>query len=776
MRGSQVFTYDPQTGGIRADLPPQLVPQGSLIGGSNCLLDIDGLYKPRFGYGAWQSGTPTQALQGLLWYTDIDGTPRYVGGSYQNLYAIVGGSWAKISPALLNGSTSDLVRIVAFDQPYMNPYASTASYMSAIFANNHDPLQIWNAGLASSQALTMTYAAAGTNTYSFNTVPSFSSPTATISALSVAVDGQTVTVTVSSTTNFVVGMGITVLNIVNAVSGSNTNTRFYNGQFVITAIGSGTITWVQALAGTAGAYTSGGSIAATSPYPLNQQFFFTVTNSNTVAYATISALSLGSDNQTVTATLSSASGFFVGQGIVVANATPTDYNGAFTITAVSGSTISWVLSAPLIACPYVSGGTVTGGCTLNLNSIGPVPLRYLNEGVVDELPAGYLIPGTVGATIPPSNPPPYNVYYDGTQFVIGTNDLAPSARDVFILNERVVALNPTDAAGRHPSSVYWSAAFDGQTWPAQAYEDLTDTDDPLIAGRMIGFNAAVVFGEESGWLMQGVWGGSDANAFSFTPIPAVITGPVSPQAIVPYGGILWYLARDLRVWTCDGSTAKPISAPIDALLAADIDTTQLTKAYAFYHAQQKQIWFVYQAVGGGTHAVVIAMRANGPVYEVPQIFSETLTAGALALDNVSSATIAILAAATGSVYQFGASTPNDNTNQIPYSFTPALMTGGALKDILLDSMEVWFKPAPSFELVTLQLQGMLFPFDDAPTSVTLFPVNVEDQATFFLPISLPLLNTYSRYIRLTISGNSYSRVVMFGGAQLFYNPQARASA
>src|SRR5271167_70567 len=120
MRGQTPFIYDAPALGLRADVPVHKVPQGALISGQNMFLDIDGFYKPRFGYGAWSAatGAPGQPLQGFLWYTDIDGSYQYVGGSAGFFYAVVGGAWTQVGSGL-NGVTADQVRIVDFDQPYM---------------------------------------------------------------------------------------------------------------------------------------------------------------------------------------------------------------------------------------------------------------------------------------------------------------------------------------------------------------------------------------------------------------------------------------------------------------------------------------------------------------------------------------------------------------------------------------------------------------------------------------------------------------------------------
>tara|TARA_R110002126_G_scaffold22446_7_gene80049 strand:- start:10575 stop:13328 length:2754 start_codon:yes stop_codon:yes gene_type:complete len=62
---------------------------------------------------------------------------------------------------------------------------------------------------------------------------------------------------------------------------------------------------------------------------------------------------------TVTLTFTGGASFLVGKSITVSGITPTTYNGTFTITATTGTTVSYVLgSAP---AAYTSGGLIYGG-------------------------------------------------------------------------------------------------------------------------------------------------------------------------------------------------------------------------------------------------------------------------------------------------------------------------------------------------------------------------------------------------------------------------------
>lgn len=534
---------------------------------------------------------------------------------------------------------------------------------------------------------------------------------------------------------------------------------------------------------------SGQYVAATNPtfgeYPPNvPQFFFTFQNLNTVPSTSISGI--GISGSTVTITVSSAAGFYVGQGITITNVDPSNFDGIFIITNVVGNQISFVV--PGASGMYVSGGTVTGGATINLNAIGPVPIRAIINGVLSELPANYLVPGIT-----------YNMAFDGVEFLIGTNLTAPVARDIAVISDRVVAVNIEQGNFRSPSLVVWTAAYDPTNWPALAFNGLYDTDDPLIAVKAIGQGACVVYGEESAWLGQSVPGAPDAYAFAFTQIRSVTVGPVSPAVVVLAEGLQYYLARDARIWSCDGNSAQPVSAAIDPLILNDLDPTEWTQTHAVYYPQYRQIWFFYPSrtdnIDGPAKAIIYSLARQA--FEPLAIFVEAITASTVhafttsttwnQLTNpwttytvpwdsfpVESQLSVLLGFESGDVQTFSSNSPTDNGAQIPYGFTPGLFNIDAITDQLVDSLELFFNPAQNFELLTLAVLGLSFPQDPGYVDFA-FPVDLSDPTTYSLPKSLPTINTYRRYYKLIFSGITINRGMRFGGGNIFQNEQARSS-
>jgi len=130
--------------------------------------------------------------------------------------------------------------------------------------------------------------------------------------------GTTATLTFSGAYIFIVGSTITV---------SGMTPSGYNGNYTVTASGSGTVSYANATTG----FTTAGKIGATATLTFAGSFIFTV-----------------------------------GKSITVTGIVPDGYNGIYTTTAATSTSVSYfVTSTP---GTYVSGGLITGGG----NSLGVI--------------------------------------------------------------------------------------------------------------------------------------------------------------------------------------------------------------------------------------------------------------------------------------------------------------------------------------------------------------------------------------------------------------------
>src|SRR5216683_3662993 len=119
MRGEPIPLAVP-TQGVFKNVPPDQVPQGGLIDGLNCWLDIDGLYKPRFGYSPFIGvGPAIGPVMGIWWWTDLDNSNQYLIVSTTDVATAIGSGTAlsKVTGASsLTGTLNDPVRFVSFFQ------------------------------------------------------------------------------------------------------------------------------------------------------------------------------------------------------------------------------------------------------------------------------------------------------------------------------------------------------------------------------------------------------------------------------------------------------------------------------------------------------------------------------------------------------------------------------------------------------------------------------------------------------------------------------------
>lgn len=468
--------------------------------------------------------------------------------------------------------------------------------------------------------------------------------------------------------------------------------------------------------------------------------------------------------------------------------------------AGSGNTLAFNTTPTFAALPvsnpgpnwfFTVTGSNTGATTLNINSIGAKSIMYISGGVLTSLPSGYLAPGTV-----------YNVSYDGTEFIIGTNVVAPICRHICALNGRIVGVDVTSGAVRVPYQVTWSEAFDGTLWPPLNFQNMLDTSDQLIAAVPIGFNAAVVHGLKTGYLMQGVFGANDANAFSFTPINGYKAGPASPLAIIPYaGGQLW-LGQDFRFWTTDGYSAQPfVSAGgvPTAVLQGTLSNGLRQRFFAFDEWNPRRYWFMCLGNSNSNSIGVVLGNEPQPHFETLQYFPTTFTAATPVLSLSSATTWADLTnpwyeypvpwnsflqsrqmtqivSDSSAVHQFGQhGGVTDDGTAIFYSMTPGLLTQGPEQDIRPESFDLFAQLGAQLELATLQFDGLAYP-DDPGATVLAAIVNYSDPATFVTPQVYPEMATYSRYLRVTLSGYSIYRQLAYGGMRVYCNLQGRASA
>lgn len=132
--------------------------------------------------------------------------------------------------------------------------------------------------------------------------------------------------------------------------------------------------------------------------------------------------------------------------------------------------------------------------------------------------------------------------------------------------------------------------------------------------------------------------------------------------------------------------------------------------------------------------------------------------------------------AGGNVDLFGDNATTDAGAAIAYSLVPALVQNNSRHDILLDSWDFILKVASFFELVTVEFDSLKQPLSP-PVPITATAISLNDKSTYSVSKAYPGpgQNKYSRYIRVTMSGVSFTRAFAFGGATIFVQILERPS-
>lgn len=431
----------------------------------------------------------------------------------------------------------------------------------------------------------------------------------------------------------------------------------------------------------------------------------------------------------------------------------------------------------------------TAAATVNLNGLGAVSLKSLINGVPTDFTAGQLQPGAI-----------YNFTYDGTQMMLGTNIQAPVCRAMAVIGDRVVGVNVINGSVRNYTQITWTAAFDMTVWPALAFYNLIDADDPLVAVASIGNFAAVVYGTQTGTLMQAVSGVTDPFAFQFTPIKPVTIGPAGVAALTAVAGVHYFLGTDSRVWYCDGTQAYPISQTVDALVMPDMNQTYKSQTVAMYYPQYRQAWFWYPSLqdglAGPSKAVVYAIDRS--VFETVQEFAPaiiratalgTKTSGTLWSDltlpwsnytapwssfSMTNSMAFMIGNDDGTIYDFTANSTSDNGTPISYSFTPGFIQQGPSHDVNISGWSVYFKPTSVFELSFLNIYSLNSPLGIA-TNYGNTPFDLSDERTWHMPQTWPQAQKYQKYLQLTFNAETTQRQFAFGGATFYINQQERSN-
>ena len=208
---------------------------------------------------------------------------------------------------------------------------------------------------------------------------------------SITRSGTTATLTTSTAHGLITGAVVVI---------SGATSSVYNGTYTITVTGSTTFTYVMAS-------DPGGSASVVGSYVVTNFIYADITN--TTAYQISSITRSGT---TATLTTSTAHGLVTGSSITVSGASPSQYNGTYTITVTSATTLTYTM-----ASDPGSSATANGSYIVNNTAI-------LGSGL---LPPFYELGGTPSTT---SGQYTFNV--SQMKGYLGNGSTAPQCYRVFL--------------------------------------------------------------------------------------------------------------------------------------------------------------------------------------------------------------------------------------------------------------------------------------------------------------------------------------------------------
>jgi hypothetical protein len=131
-------------------------------------------------------------------------------------------------------------------------------------------------------------------------------------------------------------------------------------------------------------------------------------------------------------------------------------------------------------------------------------------------------------------------------------------------------------------------------WGATQVVNLMDTPGDIVEMREFGNLITVIYKTDSIYLASAV---STVDPFNFQLRWPEIKGPASPRCVVTTPTEHVFLARDGSVWEFDGVNLTHAGAHIQAHMRQTADLDMLTRAFGFYDAVHREVWFIYRSRG-----------------------------------------------------------------------------------------------------------------------------------------------------------------------------------
>lgn len=290
-----------------------------------------------------------------------------------------------------------------------------------------------------------------------------------------------------------------------------------------------------------------------------------------------------------------------------------------------------------------------------------------------------------------------------------------AARDVTVCFQRAILGNVILSGTRAPSTLMISDKDNPESWPAANQVDLSDTNDTIVAVRVLNNQMFAVYKDFSVWVGIGA-----PNVYPFTfEMKGSVPGPVSPSSVVAAYGKHYYLGQDGIPYSFDGQTVQPIGTSIAAALQGEINFLKGPRVHGFFDRFNSEIWWFYVSTGSSSdhpNAGICYSLLDG-AWSAPLRFTHNLAASwewkantTFGWDDLSSYTwddvggtyptwnsfpqqsqlLSIVVDSAGTAYKFGGAAQDAGSDFAAHFTLPTRDYAGAGQKVRVDAVESYW--------------------------------------------------------------------------------------
>lgn len=381
--------------------------------------------------------------------------------------------------------------------------------------------------------------------------------------------------------------------------------------------------------------------------------------------------------------------------------------------------------------------------------------------------------------------------WSGSGVFTTTAGTPPAGKDIFVLGNRLVVIQPDDNMYR----VRWSDFKDRTVWPSTSIADLRDTPGYPVCGAPFSPNTGAIYKDDAIYLAT-VQAAVEPFQFQFI---GLVPGPMSAAALVNALGIHYWIGEDFSIYKFDGAEPKLVSSGLTQTIATNINYSDrdLSFGYASISQDFREVWFFYPNRSGTFNAVscniitealnhhtftadtitaAAEWRMGGATIDGLDAFASTIdgldtpyaTIDAMDGNNPVEPTI-LIGTSTGEVHILNGTYVDDDGTAIPWNFEDRWVApGGTQARVQIDAVDSLWRQCDGAIVVTAGM-SVTDKLTGTETSTTTTTFNANEDAQHLLTFA----NMRGKLARVRYSGTAVSQNLEYRGSILTSWPRGR---